>query len=185
MKLLVIAVSTRPARVGFPIAQWAFDGARRHGGFEASLADLAAVNLPLFDEPEHPRFRRYSNEHTKRWSALVEPADAYLFVTAEYDYSAPPSLTNALAYLSVEWAYKPVAFVSYGGIAGGTRSVQMAKLTMTALKMMPIPDGVILPMVARQIENGAFTPSDGNEKALAATLTELARWAAALQTMRA
>jgi len=185
MKLLVVAVSTRPARAGFPVAQWAFEAAERHGAFEASLVDLAAVALPLFDEPEHPRFGRYQHEHTRRWSAIVAPADAFVFVTPEYNYSAPPSLINALDYLNVEWACKPAAFVSYGGPAGGTRAVQMAKLTLTSLKMMPLPEGVMLPFFTKQIEGGVFRPNEGNDKAAAAMLTELARWAKALQPLRA
>ena len=185
MKLQVVAVSTRPGRAGFPIAEWAFDAAKRHGAFEATLVDLAAVALPLFDEPEHPRFGRYQHEHTKRWSAIVGPADAFVFVTPEYNYSAPPSLINALDYLHGEWACKPAAFVSYGAAAGGARSVQMAKVTMTGLKMMPLPEGVLLPFFAKQIEGGAFRPNEGNEKAAAAMLTELARWAKALQPLRA
>jgi NAD(P)H-dependent FMN reductase len=185
MKLHVVAVSTRPARVGFPVAEWAFDAAKRHGAFEVTFVDLAAVKLPLFDENEHPRFGRYEHEHTKRWSAIVAAADAFVFVTPEYNYSAPPALINALDYLSAEWAYKPAAFVSYGGLAGGTRAIQMAKLTLTALKMMPLPDGVMLPFFGKQIEGGVFRANEGNEKAAAAMLTELERWAKALKTMRA
>ena len=70
--------------------------------------DLAEVNLPVFDEPEHPRFRKYQHEHTKAWSARVARADAYVFVTPEYNFSTPPALLNAIDYLVHEWAYKPV-----------------------------------------------------------------------------
>ena len=64
----------------------------------------------------------------RRWSASVEAADAFVFVTPEYNYGPPPSLLNALNYLYQEWNYKPVAFVSYGGMSGGLRAVQMEKL---------------------------------------------------------
>jgi NAD(P)H-dependent FMN reductase len=184
MKLLVVAVSTRPARQGFPVVEWAFDAAKRHGAFEVTLVDLAAVALPLFDEPEHPRFGRYQHEHTKRWSAIVAPADAFVFVAPEYNYSPSPSLTNALDYLSAEWAYKPAAFVSYGAATGGARGVQMAKLTMTGLRMMPLPEGVMLPFFSKQIEGGVFRANEGNDKAAAAMLGELERWARALKTLR-
>ena len=51
----------------------------------------------------------------------------------------PPALLNAIDYLFHEWAYKPAAFVSYGGLSGGTRSQQSAKPVLTSMKMMPIP----------------------------------------------
>src|SRR3954469_8832993 len=129
LKLHVIIASTRPGRVGLPIGNWFEGAARRHGKLEVRLVDLAEVRLPMFDEPRHPRFQQYEHAHTKAWSTIVAEADAFVFVTPEYNYSAPPSLLNALDYVFREWHYKPVGLVSYGGMAGGTRAAQMLKLT--------------------------------------------------------
>jgi NAD(P)H-dependent FMN reductase len=183
--LQVFLVSTRKGRKGDAVARWFEERARAHGGFDVELVDLAEVNLPLFDEPEHPRLQRYQHEHTKRWSERVSRADAFVFVTPEYNYCAPPSLVNALDYLVHEWAYKPVGFVSYGGVSGGTRSAQMAKLLVTSLKMMPIPEAVSLPFFARMFAaDGSFAPDEVQHTAAAAMLDELKRWTAALQTLR-
>lgn len=112
-------------------------------------------------------------------------ADAYVFVTPEYNYSPPPSLTNALDFVYKEWNYKPCAFVSYGGISGALRAVQAAKMHVTTLKMMPMVEAVALPMVARQFdEQGHFVEADGNAAAANGVLDELQRWAAALQPLR-
>jgi NAD(P)H-dependent FMN reductase len=54
----VIAGSTRPGRVGLPIAQWIFERARAHGAFGVQLPDLAELALQLLDEPYHPRLQR-------------------------------------------------------------------------------------------------------------------------------
>ena len=70
-KLYVIHVSTRPGRAGFPLSTWIFERAASHGAFEVELVDLRAENLPMFDEPRHPRLRQYEHEHTKRWAAKV------------------------------------------------------------------------------------------------------------------
>ena len=185
MHLQVFIVSTRKGRKGDAVARWFDARARAHGGFDVELVDLAEVNLPLFDEPEHPRLQKYQHEHTKRWSERVARADAFVLVTPEYNYSAPPSIVNALDYLVHEWAYKPVAFVSYGGVSGGTRSVQMIKLQATALRMMPIPEAVSLPFFARMFApDGSFAPDEAQNKAADAMLNELKRWAAAMQTLR-
>ena len=183
--LQIFIVSTRKGRKGDAVAKWFETRAIRHSAFEIELVDLANVNLPLFDEPEHPRFRKYQHEHTKRWSERVARADAFVFVTPEYNYSAPPSLVNALDYLVHEWSYKPVGFVSYGGVSGGTRSVQMTKLLVTALKMMPIPEAVSLPFFMRMFApDGTFAPDETQTKAADTMLDELKRWTMAMQALR-
>jgi NAD(P)H-dependent FMN reductase len=183
-KLHVVVGSTRPGRAGEPIAKWFFDAAKRHGKFEVELVDLAEFALPLLDEPHHPRLRKYERDHTKRWSASAAAADAFVFVAPEYNFSAPPALVNALDFLFHEWAYKPCSFVSYGGVSGGLRSVQVLKQVVTSLRMMPIPEAVTIPFFANHLKDGAFVPNEANEKAVAPMLDELLRWANALIPLR-
>jgi NAD(P)H-dependent FMN reductase len=183
-RLGVVVVSTRPSREGLPVAQWFFQQAKKHGKFEVELVDLKEHALPVFDEPKHPRLGQYEHEHTKKWSATVKALDAFVFVTPEYNFAMAPALLNALDYLFHEWAYKPAAFVSYGGISGGMRSQQMAKLPLTSLKVMPIPEAVSIPGFTKQIENGVFKATEMQEKSATSLLDELARWAGALATLR-
>jgi NAD(P)H-dependent FMN reductase len=75
--LHVVIGSTRPGRVGEPIARWFFDQGLAHDGFEVELIDLAVVNLPLFNEPVQPFRQQYTHERTKRWSETVSRADAF------------------------------------------------------------------------------------------------------------
>jgi NAD(P)H-dependent FMN reductase len=186
MLLQVILVSTREGRHGPAVARWFHEHAVTNGKFDVELVDLADVNLPLFDEPHRPRLANYLHDHTKAWSAIVSRADAFVFVTPEYNFSSPLSLVNALDYLSHEWAYKPAAFVSYGGISGGTRSVQMSKQIMTTLRMVTIFEAVNIPMFTQLIDRhtGAFNATDVHAKAADALLNELLRWARALREMR-
>jgi len=116
---MVIIASVREARVGPAIARWFLEEARKNGKFELEVVDLKELGLPMLDEPRHPRFRQYEHDHTRAWSARVDAADAYVFVTPEYNYSMPPALVNAVDYLLHEWTYKPASFVSYGGVSGG------------------------------------------------------------------
>lgn len=185
--LQIFAVSTRPDRAGIHVAEWFDRFARDHSQFDVELIDLAEVNLPLFDEPRHPRFQQYEHEHTKAWSRTVQRADAFVFVTPEYNHSTPPSLVNALAFLVKEWAYKPVAFVSYGGVSGGTRAVNMIKQTVTALKMVPVYEAVNIPFFTQYIdsESGTFQPPDVQQEAAQVLLNELLKWTEALKPLRA
>ena len=111
-KLSIVVGSTRPGRIGLAVATWFVERARAHGGFEIELVDLAALNLPMLDEPKHPSLREYTHAHTRAWSATVASADAFVFVTPEYNHGAPAPLINAIDYLVHEWSYKPAAFVS-------------------------------------------------------------------------
>jgi NAD(P)H-dependent FMN reductase len=185
LKLHTIIASTRPSRVGPTVADWFHDHAVAHGKFAAELIDLAEFKLPVFDEPKHPRLGQYEHEHTRRWSASVKAADAFVFVTPEYNYGPPPSLLNAITYLAAEWNYKPLGIVSYGGISGGLRSAQVTRSLVTTLKMMPIPEGVPVPNFAQFIsEDGIFTPNDPMKQGATLMLDELHKWTGALKPLR-
>ncbi len=185
LNLHIVVCSTRPGRVGLYIAKWFAEVAVTHEKFTCELVDLAEVALPVYDEPFHPRLRKYQHEHTKKWSASVHAADAFVFVTPEYNFGPPPSLLNALNYVYTDWNYKPAGFVSYGGMSGGVRAVQSEKLTLTTLKMVPLVEAVSIPMAAKQLnENGQFTPNDSQVTAATTMLDELLRWAEALKPLR-
>jgi NAD(P)H-dependent FMN reductase len=185
-KLQVLIASTRPGRVGPAVAEWFVTRAREVGGFEIEVVDLAEVDLPFMDEPNHPMLRQYTKEHTFRWSALVDSADAFVFVMPEYNYGFNAQLKNSLDYLNWEWRYKPVGFVSYGGVAAGTRAVQMIKQVVTALQMMPLAQAVHIPFVRKFInEDGRFEANAELEAGADAMLAELRRWTVAMAPLRA
>jgi NAD(P)H-dependent FMN reductase len=185
-KLMIIIASTRPGRAGLPVARWFIERAQLHQGFELELVDLAELALPLLDEPKHPRLRQYTKTHTHEWSATVNDADAFVFVTAEYNHGYPASLKNAIDYLHHEWLYKPVGFVSYGGVAAGTRAMQQLKQVVTAVKMVPLFEAVNIPFVAQFIDaEGVVQANEVMEQAAGQMLDELLRVEAALRPLRA
>lgn len=183
--LQVIIGSTRQGRQGPYVASWFTERARKCGLFEVEVVDLAEVNLPMLDEPNHPRLKQYQHEHTKAWSATVERADAFVMVTPEYNFGAPPSLLNAIDYLHFEWFYKPVGFISYGGVSAGTRAVQMLKQVVTTLKLVPMVEAVAIPFFSQFLSDGGeFQPPEVQDKAADDLLKELHRWTEALRSLR-
>jgi NAD(P)H-dependent FMN reductase len=183
--LTIIIGSTRPGRAGAAIAQWFAARAKDHGGFDVTVVDLAEVDLPLLDEPNHPRLRQYTRQHTKDWSAIIDAADAFVFVTPEYNYGYPAALKNAIDYLHHEWQHKPVGFVSYGGVAAGTRAVQQLKQVVTTLRMLPVFDSVNIPFHTQFLDSdGVLQPNEVMEKAADTMLDELVRTEAALRPLR-
>ena len=183
--LRIIIGSTRPGRVGPSVAAWITERAIEHGGFDVQVTDLAELNLPMLDEPNHPRLRQYTHQHTRDWSALVEASDAFIFVTPEYNYGFNAALKNAIDYLFHEWHNKPAGIVSYGGIAAGTRATQMLKQVLTALKIMPVPEAVNIPFVAQHLdEDKRFKSTEVIEASATAMLDEVLRWAESLTPLR-
>jgi NAD(P)H-dependent FMN reductase len=184
-RLSIIIGSTRPGRAGLPIADWFADRARGHGGFEVDVVDLAELNLPMLDEPNHPRLRQYTHQHTKDWSARVAGSDAFVIVTPEYNHGYSPAVKNAIDYLHHEWHYKPVGFVSYGGVAAGTRAMQQLKQVVTALRMLPLTDAVNIPFHTQFLDDdGRVQANEVMEQAADVMLDELVRVAAALRPLR-
>jgi NAD(P)H-dependent FMN reductase len=183
--LMIVIASTRPVRVGVPVAEWFEERAVAHGGFEITVVDLAAIDLPLMNEPKHPRRREYEHEHTKEWSARVEAADAFVFVHPEYNHGMTAPLKNALDYLHQEWAYKPLGLVSYGSVSAGTRAAQMIKQVAVYLKLFTVAEAVSISFVSRRIgEDGEFVADEMVEKSADGMLVEMIRLEAALRPLR-
>jgi NAD(P)H-dependent FMN reductase len=184
--LQIIIASTRPDRAGLPIGEWIVARATAHRGFVVDVVDLAQLGLPFMDEPNHPRLRRYTQQHTKDWSARVQRADAFVFVTPEYNHGMSAPLKNAIDYLHAEWQHKPVGFVSYGGVAAGTRAVQQTKQVVAALRMVPVVEAVAIPFFQQFIdEDGTVRANEPMELGAVAMLDELVRVEAALRPLRA
>jgi NAD(P)H-dependent FMN reductase len=170
-KLLIVIASTRPGRVGLPVGEWFYERATAHGGFAPELVDLAVLDLPLLDEPSHPRLRQYTKDHTRAWSETVQAADAVVFVVAEYNYGYTAALKNAVDYLHHEWRHKAVGFVSYKQVVG-------------ALMMFPAQSAVSIPFVQKFISDEQVAPNDEMQQAAAMLLDELLTLDGALRTLR-
>ena len=128
---------------------------------------------------------RYEHAHTRRWSESVASADAFVFVTPEYDYFAPAALVNAIQCLFHEWAYKPAAVVSYGGVSGGLRSAQVLRSLLGNLNVVAINQPVPVPFVRKHIgEDGVFRPEPATQEGTEKLLAELYKWAVGLKPMR-
>jgi NAD(P)H-dependent FMN reductase len=138
MKIQLIIGSTRPGRVGPQIADWIVANLPERAETEYEIVDVVAQKLPLFDEPVHPSMNQYAHNHTKAWSDKIKEADAYIFLTPEYNAGYPASLKNAVDYLFHEWTAKPVLIVSYG-VQGGTGASAQLRQVAERLKMQVTP----------------------------------------------
>lgn len=183
--LKIISSTVRPGRKGPVVATWITELAKQNENFNVELLDLGEINLPMMDEPNHPVLKKYEHEHTKQWSAKIDEADAFIFVTAEYDYNYPAPLRNALEYLSKEWGYKAAGIVSYGGVSAGTRACNSLKADLSTFKMVPLTEAVNFPFFQQNInDQNEFEVNDISHKAAQVMLKQLIRWTKGLKIIR-
>jgi NAD(P)H-dependent FMN reductase len=182
-RIAIVLGSTRPGRLGKPVADWVMARAGKRTDARFELLDVADYDLPLLDEPLPPSLGHHDQEHTKAWADAVTRFDGYIFVTGEYNHSIPGALKNALDYLYEEWNNKAAGFVSYGS-AGGIRAVEHLRGVAAELQMADVRAQVALPL-ATEFENyRTFTPSEMAEKNLERLFGQVVAWAGALKALR-
>lgn len=183
--LKVITSTVRPGRKGIILAKWITEFLKKKEAFNVELLDLAVINLPMMNEPHHPVMRKYEHEHTKQWSAKIDEADAFIFVTAEYDYNYPAPLRNAIEYLFNEWNYKPAGIVSYGGVSAGTRASNSLKNDLMTMRVVTLAESVNLPFFTQFInEEEEFVPNQVALQAAENMHRELIRWTRGMKAIR-
>ncbi|MFJ6754316.1 NADPH-dependent FMN reductase [Streptomyces sp. NPDC091273] len=178
-RLHVVSAATRPTSSGRPLARWVTEQARAHGGFEVTPVDLAEIALPFLDEPEYASTGNYAHQHTRDWSALVDSADAFLFVLPMYNggFSAP--FKNAIDFLYNEWKGKAVGLVSYSaGPTGGVPAAEMLLPVLTRLGMLPAERSVAIPGIPKLIGPEGFEAPEALVGDLAGVLEDVAALAA-------
>ncbi|QNP72372.1 NAD(P)H-dependent oxidoreductase [Streptomyces roseirectus] len=186
-RLVIVVGSVREGRFGPVVASWTARQARLHGGFDVKVVDLADVDLPLELPAASPKHAGDDYPRPAGMAALtaaLDRADAFAVVTPEYNHSYPAALKAAIDWHFTQWAAKPVAFVSYGGAAGGRHAVLHLENVLTELHAVTVRDGLAFPNYFTAWADGS--PADPQAGGYAKVLLDqLAWWARALRTARA
>ncbi|RBQ16762.1 NADPH-dependent FMN reductase [Spongiactinospora rosea] len=178
LRIAVVVGSVRRPRLADPLAAWLERELGAIDWLELDMIDLAAVSLPMHEmQPggavPSPIGSRLAN------------ADAFVFLTPEYNHSFPAPVKNAIDWHFTEWAYKPVAFVGYGA-SGGIRAVEQLRTVLPELRATTVRESVLLPMAWEHLDaDGRFVPPPGTVHALHTMMNELRTWARALRPLRA
>jgi len=154
---------------------------KESGQFDIDFVDLAELNLPFMDEPNHPAKRQYTKPHTIAWSERVDAADAFIFVTPEYNHSYSAALKNAIDFLYAEWTHKAAGFVSYGS-EGGVRAVEQLRQVMAQVRIADVGPAVALSLATDFVGYTRFQPRESHAAMIDAMLSDLLTWSAALSS---
>lgn len=177
VSLAMVIGSVREGRFGPTVARWFAEQVKNAGIFDLDVIDLAQIEVPTQPLTNH--------ECAVDFRARIASADAIVIVTPEYNHSFPGTLKNAIDLARGEWFAKPIALVSYGGIAGGLRAVEHLRHVFAELHAVTIRE-----TVSFHNAHGAFDaqgqPLDeqGSQEAAVKMLHQLSWWAEALRMAR-
>lgn len=193
MKIAVILGSARDGRMGERVGKWVLSTVEKLDNVEFKFMDISEYDLPFMREAISPRYNpnRQVEEKIAHWLEDLSWADAYLFITPEYNRSLPGELKNALDLIAHEGDRKPAGFVSYSGTpTGGLAAQQELRNAVNQLEMLPIPAFVAIPFVGEVFdEDGSLTEqviSNGHspDSMLGSALEQLLWYGKALKVAR-
>ena len=176
-----------------PLSIFSFAGSLRQNSYNKALLRAAMelkpkdAKLEIFDLEGIPPFNQDLEtempDKVKEFKAKIRAADAILIAAAEYNYSIPGVLKNAIDWASRPYGDnsfegKPVAIMSASiGILGGARAQYHLRQVFVFLDMHPLnrPE-VIVPFAAEKVdEKGRLTDEKTREK-IKELLESLVNW---------
>jgi NAD(P)H-dependent FMN reductase len=182
LRIALINSSVREGRFGPTVANWITALAKEREDLQVDPIDLADHPLPYELSPN-------PSQEVERTLSTVSPrladADAFIVVTPEYNHSFPASLKSLIDWHRTEWEAKPVGFVSYGGLAGGLRSVEQLRQVFAELHAVTARDVVSFHNCWGQFDaTGALKDPAAATTAAATLLDQLIWWGLALRQAR-
>jgi NAD(P)H-dependent FMN reductase len=186
-RILVFYGSYRSDRMGIRLATYIVDRLKKRG--EApELIDAKAVGLPMLDRmyKEHPKGS--APPVMEELAAKIRAADAFVFVTGEYNWGMQPGLKNLTDHFLEEWFWRPAAIASYsGGRLSGARANSAWHGTLSEMGMVVISSTVTVGPIAQAL-NPASEPIGEAGKFLEASFPrfadDLAWWTEAAKAQR-
>jgi NAD(P)H-dependent FMN reductase len=173
----LVVGSNRHGRFGPVVADWLLDHLRDRDDMVAEVVDVAEAQLPTSFEPTAEATAALSGVTPK-----LARADAFVVLTPEYNHSFPAGLKNLVDWHFAEWRAKPVALVSYGGLAGGLRAVEHLRQVFAELHAVTVRDTVSFHNAGASFDDeGTLRDPAGPDAAAKTMLDQLVWWGRALR----
>lgn len=193
MKVQIVIGATREGRVTDKAAKWVANEAKEiMTGYDVEILDLRDYEMPFFNEAISPQYNpdRKPEPAVKKWLDKIAEADAYVFVTPEYNRSPSAVLKNAVDYVAYEFEKKPIALVAHGS-TGGAQAVGHLRGIIAGALSFSVPRATYFSdRVAEHIDDeGNLSEKTkanpyGPDSAIKATLTDLKWYSDALAAAR-
>jgi NAD(P)H-dependent FMN reductase len=186
-KLLVFYGSYRSDRMGIRLANYVVAGLRSRGA-DAELVDAPAVGLPMLDRMYKEYPKGTAPAAMEALAEKIRGADAFVFVTGEYNWGPQPGLKNLTDHFLEEWYWRPAAIASYSaGRFSGVRSGTFWHAILSEMGMVVISSTLAVGPISQTLdENGLPTGSAGEslQRAFVRFADDLAWWTQAAREQR-
>lgn len=137
----VILSSIREGRFADKPLAWLLEKVEGRTDSTYDVVDLRDYPLPFFAEAKPPAMQPPNNDVALRWAKKLDEFDGYIVITAEYNHAPTGVIKNAMDYAFSEFAYKPIAFIGYGGV-GAARAIEQLRMIAIELYMIPVRNSV-------------------------------------------
>ncbi|HBK08025.1 MAG TPA: NADPH-dependent FMN reductase [Acetobacteraceae bacterium] len=187
-KILILYGSYRSDRQGIRLANYLVNAFAARGA-SPELVDAKAVNLPMLDRmyKEYPTGQAPAK--LERLAEKIRTADAFVFVTGEYNWGIQPGLKNLTDHFLEEWFWRPAAIASYSaGRFSGVRSGTAWHGTLSEMGMIVVSSTIAVGGISQALSADAEPTGDGGAalaRAFPRFAEDLAWWTEAARAQHA
>lgn len=186
-KVLVLYGSYRSDRTGIRLADYLVGNLAARGA-EPELIDARAIGLPMLDRMYKEYPAGTAPAAMEALAGKIRAADAFVFVTGEYNWGPQPGLKNLTDHFLEEWFWRPAAIASYSaGRFSGVRAATAWHPILSEMGMVVISSTLAAGPIAQTLdEAGKPTGSAGAslDKAFGRFADDLAWWTEAARAQR-
>lgn len=177
MKIYIVVGSVREGRTAIKIARWAEKTIKNfdYSTVQTEIVDLKEWDLPFFAGAHPPLSGIYDQPKQQQWADKIAQANAFIFISPEYNHGYSPVLKNALDYIGKEWHAKPAAYISYGS-TNGSRSIDQIRQVCTQLGMIDSNAIIEIRDISKRCQAEEFESNEFDEKALKASFDKLIQY---------
>jgi NAD(P)H-dependent FMN reductase len=187
-RILVFYGSYRSNRQGIRLATFLVEGLRTRG-HDVELIDAKTIGLPMLDRMYKEYPTGSAPEPLATLAYKIREADAFVFVTGEYNWGVQPGLKNLTDHFLEEWFWRPAAIASYSfGRLAGTRSSYAWHNTLCEMGMVVISSTLTVGSIGEALDETGKAQGHGGgalQHAFPRFADDLAWWAEAAKAQRA
>ena len=150
--ILVLYGSYRSDRMGIRLADYIVAALTARGD-APELIDAKAVGLPMLDRMYKEYPKGDAPPALETLAAKIRAADAFVFVTGEYNWGVQPGLKNLTDHFLEEWFWRPAAIASYSaGRLSGARSNTAWHATLSEMGMVVVSSTLTIGPITQTLD---------------------------------
>ncbi|KAK3776200.1 hypothetical protein RRG08_008690 [Elysia crispata] len=175
LRCVLFLGSTREGRLGLRVARF-MTSQLENRNYQVDVFDPLELKFPLLERAlHHYKDRSAIPAWMLECEAKVKAADAFVVVSAEYNHSIPPALSNMMDHFGGSlFGYKPTGIVTYSpGIYGGMRAAMQLRSFLSELGTLSVSNIFGIPEVHKALDEEGSPLNDHMEKGADRLLAQL------------